>query len=659
MHVPRQRDCIRLQRKLAQKSARHQIPRPREQRISVRSCMESSIDAAAASLRKMRERLRNMQRQATRSKKAAQRISRPTLHLKLRAVLMFSLCRDATLTMQWALRFRRYQNHTCGTWCVPLSEASIQSWVHNYSEHPLVQEALESLNHVWRRRADEFLLESLVWEEVVRHNSNGLKVPSSALVQSYIRKWHLRPRSAATDADLNKLQADPTRARKWCFSFRRRWSLQWGPLVGLRTLSRDAIQRRAGIYLRWIRYVCTQPSGTAGRVIVAMDETAVTNVMNRGMQGTVVCRQQQSNLRQSQPAAPRALGRTALVAAVCNDNDIQQHLPQIWLPRSDPEKIPPAATRAVFTAAGDPHEAWHGSTGFCTQSIIRAWLRKLKRRVLSRKPGVDITVVLDVCPVHVAPSIAAEARRLKIDIVLVPARLTWLLQLLDTHVFAQLKREMRKELWQAKASSAGGTISAATHLQALTRATSKVLVQRSWTKFFPRVGLDGTVHALRPSLATLVQGVDLEPRMPTQDELAEILGAHRTNVAPLHGLLCSSRQPTERQPACSAAAADAADSCQAADEDDPVLTPLAHTMATRLHTRAPQAAGDSSSVVARIWPRARRLLPCPRNLHILPPPPAPPHQRVATRSMRPKLVTGVVGSLKRKRTADAPFDSLP
>ena len=348
-----------------------------------------------------------------------------------------------------------------------------------------------------------------------------------------------------------------------------------------------------------------------------------------------------------------------MLAAVCNDSDIQPHLPQIWLPRGDPARIPSAATRAVFTAAGDPHEAWHGSAGFCTQRIIRAWLRKLKRRVVSRKPGVEIIVVMDVCPVHVAPSIAAEARRLRMELVLVPARLTWLLQLLDTHVFSQLKREMRRELWNAKASSPGGTISAAVQLQALTRATSNVLVQRSWTAFFPRVGLDGTVDALRPNLAALVQGEDLEPRMPTPDELAKILGAHRTNVATLHGLLCLPRPQTPPQPPSSSAAADAAHSSQAAEEADPVLAPLEHAMATRLHARLPQAAEDSSAVATRIWPRARRLLPCPRNLHILPPPPAPVQQRVATRSMRPELVAGVVGSLKRKRTLDAQVESQP
>ena len=216
---------------------------------------------------------------------------------------------------------------------------------------------------------------------------------------------------------------------------------------------------------------------------------------------------------------------------------------------------------------------------------------------------------------------------------------------------------MRRELWQAKASAADGTITAAEQLQAMTRATSKVLVQRSWRKFFPGVGLDGTIHALRPSLHTLVQGEDLDPRMPTQDELAEVLGAHRTNVVSLHGLLCTPRPPTSQPSASSSAAQHAADSWQAADDDDPVLEPLSHTMATRLHAGVPHVGAASSTVVARIWPRAKRLLPCSRNLHILPPPPAPPQQRAATRSMRPELVPGVVGSLKRKRTADALVES--
>ena len=158
--------------------------------------------------------------------------------------------------------------------------------------------------------------------------------------------------------------------------------------------------------------------------------------------------------------------RLALLTSVCNDPDIQKHLPQIWLPRSKEGKRPPRAVVQAFTAAGYPHEGWHGARGWTTQGVLRAWLARVRRKILQLRPGARIIIVMDVCPTHVAQCVLEAARHLGLSVVLVPARCIWLLQILDTHVFAQLKREMRRQLWRDAQRACEGTLSMAEQLQA-------------------------------------------------------------------------------------------------------------------------------------------------------------------------------------------------
>lgn len=609
-------------------------------------------------LRALRHEVRRLEKQRARLRKASQVVHTPTLLMRLRTVLVFCLCNNTEWALLWGSWFQRRQRGLYSQWSQPLSANLIAGWVQELQYDDSVQAALRDLSHPWRMAADTFLVESLVYEDVIAANGKGLELPSSALLQSYLRKWRLRPHATHTAELLNKLQTDTGLARKWSQRFRQRWALSWGKLTEVRHLSKTAIKQRVAIYLRWMKWVMQRPSGSGPTIVVAMDETAVASVTKRGMAGAVVARDRQSTVRENAGVARRQLGRTALMASVCNDADLQRHLPQIWLPRTAPNAQPSAATRAVFTEAGHPHEAWHGSQGFCTQRVVLAWLRRMHRSVKRHRPGARLVVVLDVCPVHVVPAVFDAARRLKIIVVLVPARLTWLIQILDTHVFAQLKREMRKMVWAARLQSEDGGLTSAEHLRMLTEAASKVIVRRSWQDIFPRVGLDGNTDALRPGLRDLVRDQDLSPRRPSTAELAEVLGAHRKHVDSLHRLLFSQDTPSAENPAASAVQ----DTVSAEVGDlatDPVLAPWQPATTGSGTAVTASSGGQRSPAPPRVLPRGRRLLPCVRNLQILPPPPVSAESRIATRSQRPALVPGVVGAPSRKRSRPSLDDSQP
>ena len=80
----------------------------------------------------------------------------------------------------------------------------------------------------------------------------------------------------------------------------------------MRNLSRATISQRAAIYLRWMKWVMQQRAGEGPTIMVPMDETYVTNVMDKRMAGAVVACDRQGELRNIAPAARCQLGCTAL-----------------------------------------------------------------------------------------------------------------------------------------------------------------------------------------------------------------------------------------------------------------------------------------------------------------------------------------------------------
>jgi hypothetical protein len=90
----------------------------------------------------------------------------------------------------------------------------------------VVQAALQRLDHPWRVRVDIFLVESLLYEEILEQNKKGLVVPANSIPAMFIKKWKMRPIPHSVNEILNKLQRNEREYKKmWCRRFRHRWQL--------------------------------------------------------------------------------------------------------------------------------------------------------------------------------------------------------------------------------------------------------------------------------------------------------------------------------------------------------------------------------------------------------------------------------------------------
>ena len=146
-----------------------------------------------------------------------------------------------------------------------------------------------------------------------------------------------------------------------------------GTLV--QTYSNEIRVPQALIYLQWVRYAIEIVLCGRSYVVLNMDETSLSSVEDQG-KGIRTCRRgaRGAHTVRRRDSADRSNTKTTLVAAVCDNRDLQPYLPQIVLARYTQQGAPPAALAAAYADSGEPLEYWHRTGGFATSTSSRSGL---------------------------------------------------------------------------------------------------------------------------------------------------------------------------------------------------------------------------------------------------------------------------------------------
>ena len=129
------------------------------------------------------------------------------------------------------------------------------------------------------------------------------------------------------------------------------------------------------------------------------------------------------------------------VGLICNDVAIQPKLPQVLFVGT--QVLTQAAWAAIQAELPDNvyvkrmPKGWNNTTEHCV--IIRL-LRLVLEPVLSRYQPV---LIFDAAPLHLADSVMHELAEASIWYSVILARITWLVQPLDTHAFSKYKRDLQ------------------------------------------------------------------------------------------------------------------------------------------------------------------------------------------------------------------------
>ena len=293
--------------------------------------------------------------------------------------------------------------------------------------------------------------------------------------------------------------------------------------------------RQVEIFALWAQWLRADVLRGGNVVYINLDETSVERLSphRRGHVLSIPRAGVSASLVHERISRAESHGHLTLVALICSDPTLQPLLPQIFLTKDAKLTV---AERVAFRALPAPLHWFRGTDGWVTAANFPGLLTFIRRQVLLARPGCQIVLLMDCASQHMANNVLAHCRRLRLLIMFVPARLTWLLQPLDSHVFATFKRRLHAFQLEARAAHESGALQPAEWVALLANAVFEVLVSRVWTQAFNANGVTGLPHAMRPRVLELLgSACHLPLRAPSANELFELIGRIRPAL-PVHVL---------------------------------------------------------------------------------------------------------------------------
>jgi hypothetical protein len=259
-------------------------------------------------------------------------------------------------------------------------------------------------------------------------------------------------------------------------------------------------------------------------VFINLDETSISSVTTSG-RGLVAVPKIKRDCGWTKPLdrTDRTNVKTSLMAAVCDCPKLQPFLPQVILPKYTKRITPPPRILNAYANTGGPFEYWHRSTGWpdC-QSMIR-WATRLRSVVSSFNPDVWIILMMDCSYCHLNIKTIRHLRRLGILVVIIPAKLTWLVQLLDVYVFSELKSRIRAEHAVHRLSRPRGSLEVGSWIDGNARAIREIVVDRDWQAEFAKLGAGDSVEDLNHELQRYVSLSEVSAALPTRAQFCRMV----------------------------------------------------------------------------------------------------------------------------------------
>ena len=129
------------------------------------------------------------------------------------------------------------------------------------------------------------------------------------------------------------------------------------------------------------------------------------------------------------------------VALICDDTAIQPLLPQLIIVGERVARARDMPTlRASLPANAYLMRLKRGWTNCMVHQMVLALLRDALAHI---RDEYEVILSMDACKVHLSGDCVAALVESNVHLVIIPAKTTWLLQPLDTHVFALYKRFLR------------------------------------------------------------------------------------------------------------------------------------------------------------------------------------------------------------------------
>ena len=227
------------------------------------------------------------------------------------------------------------------------------------------------------------------------------------------------------------------------------------------------------------------------------------------------------------------------IAMICDDASLQPRLPQIFLGN---EHIFPQ--RVIETTRPDLPKnilVWRRKSAWVTKATMVEVVHALAAALGPELAARRVMLLLDACKIHMGAGFLRACASRGILVHYVPAKLTWLMQPLDTHAFARFKVALgcqyRHEIMKH------GRCELAAMLRIVGTVVRKVLQGVRWSYAFDANGFGKKQAEVRKTILEVLDqesAVGASSQLPTYDQFSSIFP--RRAVMPLADLLSFHRR---------------------------------------------------------------------------------------------------------------------
>ena len=236
------------------------------------------------------------------------------------------------------------------------------------------------------------------------------------------------------------------------------------------------------------------------------------------------------------------------IAIICDDTSLQPHLPQVLLVNE--RTVTAEQHRRWSSPQGCNVKLWRGKSAWINDQVFARVIRTLGKVLRERAAERQAILLMDAHVCHFSSDTLAACRAYDIWPVIIPARMTSLLQPLDTHVFSRFKMFLRTRLHQIMLAGANQDLTSEQVINALLHAIKGVLQGHAWAPAFAKNGF-GQTFEVREHLLEIMAWITpplIESDIPSYTQFAHCFPArvHIPFMKLLSSICPASHRETKR-----------------------------------------------------------------------------------------------------------------
>ena len=306
--------------------------------------------------------------------------------------------------------------------------------------------------------------------------------------------------------------------RRWCVAYNARF----GKFpVQTHDLTTGDMQSKSFAVWQWYNYLASQASNGRRVLRVNMDETALC-LHQGGQRGYIFLSKGHDVVERISKSARRAY--VTHVAFVCDCMVLQRVLPQIII--CSERTLRARDVAALRARLGGTFILLRAQRAWVNADVCVQIVRVLAEALCPYMSELHVILMLDAYRAHIGGRVWNEAARQGILLVIVPAGLTWLLQVLDTHGFRSYKSHVCVEHERHCLENDVPEDSLEALLDAIRDATQSCLCSRSWDVAFDANGFGNSQQQVRDRIRVALGHIALDAiphTRPTIDQIRTCL----------------------------------------------------------------------------------------------------------------------------------------